>query len=296
MYNVQLSIKKGTIMKLSSKLAILSSSAAAAAAACVLVSEKSIMTSEYNLKTDKVSSPLRVVALSDLHFSSFGRDNKRLIESVEKAEPDIILLSGDFFDFRSGRSNGDIVVKTLKALSSVARTGNHELRYNIKTGENCFEYAENAGVTVLNGEYRDIDIKGQKVRIGGVYDHAAHIEDFADWHESKVYSFLREFENTPSLTLLMLHRPNTFIYTRDLYKDEVWDIGAVFSGHGHGGIWRVPFFGGVYAPEQGFFPEYDRGEYSFGKTKMYLSSGLEGYYFVPRLFNRPEIIKLIIDK
>ena len=70
---------------------------------------------------------------------------------------------------------------------------------------------------------------------------------------------------------------------------------TVFCGHDHGGIWQIPFVGGVYAPEQGFFPEYDKGEYDFGRMKMFLSAGLEGYYIVPRLFNRPEILSVTVE-
>ncbi len=63
----------------------------------------------------------------------------------------------------------------------------------------------------------------------------------------------------------------------------------VLSGHVHGGLWRLPFIGGVISPTEGFFPDYDYGCYSFGGTDMILSGGLSGYDFVPRIFNRPEI-------
>ena len=282
-------------MKLSAKLAFLSSAAASTALSLAAYSELSIKTTEYTLRTDKVTAPIRAAVLSDLHFSVFGRDNKRLIDAVRKIHPDVILLAGDFFDLHHGRSNKELVIKTLDGLQSIADVymtpGNHDLRYNILTGEDCFKYAEHAGVTVLNGEYRDIKIGGQNVRIGGVFDHASYLEDYGDaWHTSPVYSFLKDFENTDSVSLLLMHRPNTFIYT-----DDPWNFDAVFCGHDHGGIWQIPFLGGVYAPEQGFFPEYDKGEYDFGKMKMFLSSGLEGYYLVPRLFNRPEIIKLTVN-
>ena len=51
----------------------------------------------------------------------------------------------------------------------------------------------------------------------------------------------------------------------------------------------------VYAPEQGFLPEYDKGEFDICGTKMFLSTGLEGYYLVPRIFNRVEILKITIN-
>lgn len=277
------------------KTLALSASAATLALTAAAVSELSIQTTEYALHTEKLSRSIRAAALSDLHFSVFGKDNRRLLETVRKTEPDVILLMGDFFDVHTGRSNKALVMKTLSALCAIAPTyltpGNHDLRYQMLTGEDWQRDAESVGVTVLNGDYCDVQIQGQNVRIGGIFDHSVYLEDFGDaWHSSSVYAFLRDFEQTDDLTLLLMHRPNTFIYTND-----DWNINAVFCGHDHGGIWRLPLLGGVYAPEQGFFPEYDKGEYDFGNMKMFLSSGLEGYYLVPRLFNRPEIISLTIQ-
>lgn len=258
-------------------------------------SELSIRTTEYKLNTDKLSCPLTAAVLSDLHFSVFGKDNCRLVKAVKDTNPDLILLAGDFFDFHSGKTNTGIVVKTLKALCEIAPVymtpGNHDMRFNIQTGEDYKKYAESTGVTVLDGIYKDIEIKGQKIRLGGIFDHSVYLENYGDrWYSSPVYGYLKEFEKTESLSLLMMHRPNTFIYTND-----EWNIDAVFCGHDHGGIWQIPFIGGVYAPEQGILPEYDKGEYDICGTKMFLSSGLEGYYIVPRLFNRVEILKVSIN-
>lgn len=268
-------------------------SAVSAAVTVAAVSDRALKTTKYTLKTD-TSVPFKVTVLSDLHFSRFGKENCRLISRVKNTQPDVILLAGDFFDFHHGKSNSDNVRKLLLSLNEIADVymtpGNHDMRYNVLTGENCLEYAALCGVKVLDGEYEDIEIKGQNVRIGGIFDHSVYLEDYGErWYESDVYKYLKDFENTDSVKLLMMHRPNTFIYT-----DDDWNIDAVFSGHDHGGIWQIPFIGGVYAPEQGFFPEYDKGEYDFGKMKMFLSAGLEGYYIVPRLFNRPEILEISV--
>ena len=255
-------------------------------------SELSIKTTEYELKTEKLSCPITATVLSDLHFSVFGKDNCRLVSAVRKTNPDIILLAGDFFDYHNGKTNTETVLATMNSLCCIASVymvpGNHDMRFDVRTGGDYKALAQSAGVTVLDGEYADIEIKGQKVRIGGIFDHSIYIEDYGKrWYDSPVYKYLKEFEKTESLSLLMMHRPNTFIYTNDK-----WNIDAVFSGHVHGGVWQIPFFRGVYAPEQGFLPEYDKGEYNVCGMKMFLSAGLEGYNIVPRLFNRVEILKI----
>ncbi len=269
--------------------------AGAVALGCAAYSELAIKTTEYTLNTGKTDSPLTVTVLSDLHFSVFGKDNCRLVKTVRDTNPDVILLAGDFFDMHHGKTNTDRTIATFKALCGIAPVymspGNHDLRFDMRTGESYRQYAENAGVTVLDGEIADIEIKGQKIRIGGIFDHSIYEEDYGElWYASPVYKYLKEFENTESLSLLMMHRPNTFIYT-----DDNWKFDAVFCGHDHGGIWQIPLFGGVFAPEQGFLPEYYKGEHDICGTKMFLSTGLEGYYLVPRLFNRVEILKVTVS-
>lgn len=269
--------------------------AGAFALSAAAFSELSIKTTEYNLETGKLTCPITATVLSDLHFSVFGKDNCRLVDAVKATKPDVILLAGDFFDYHGGKSNKDRVMVTFRALCEIAPVymvpGNHDKRYDVQTGESYREYAESTGVKVLDGDIADIEIKGQKVRLGGIFDRSVYLEDYGDlWYSSPVYEYLKEFEKTESLSLLMMHRPNTFIYTNDK-----WNFDAVFCGHDHGGIWQIPFIGGVYAPEQGFLPEYDKGEYDICGTKMFLSAGLEGYYLVPRLFNRVEILKITIN-
>ena len=64
----------------------------------------------------------------------------------------------------------------------------------------------------------------------------------------------------------------------------------VFSGHAHGGQFRLPLVGGVVAPNQGLFPEYDAGLYSEQSTDMVVSRGIGNSILPFRVNNRPEIV------
>ena len=64
----------------------------------------------------------------------------------------------------------------------------------------------------------------------------------------------------------------------------------VFSGHAHGGQFRLPFLGGLVAPNQGPFPEYDAGLYTEGRTNMLVSRGIGNSIIPIRINNRPEIL------
>ena len=98
-------------------------------------------------------------------------------------------------------------------------------------------------------------------------------------------SALSELQNeSDGYTVLLAHRPELF----ETYVDAGVDL--VFSGHAHGGQFRLPFVGGLVAPNQGFFPEYDAGLFSEGSTTMIVSRGVGNSIIPIRFNNRPEIV------
>lgn len=72
------------------------------------------------------------------------------------------------------------------------------------------------------------------------------------------------------------------------------NIDLVLSGHAHGGQFRLPFIGRMFAPNQGIFPKYDAGLYTKGNTNMVVSRGLGNSIIPIRFNNRPEIV--VIEK
>lgn len=70
------------------------------------------------------------------------------------------------------------------------------------------------------------------------------------------------------------------------------EVDLVLSGHAHGGQFRLPFIGGLIAPDQGLFPQYDAGLYTAGSASMVVRRGI-GNSIIPLRFNNgPEIVLL----
>ena len=69
---------------------------------------------------------------------------------------------------------------------------------------------------------------------------------------------------------------------------------GMLCGHAHGGQIRLPFIGGVYAPGQGFFPEYAEGKRVIGGTCLIISRGLGNSLFPFRINNPPELVKITL--
>ena len=257
----------------------------------------SVIISNYHLEInnywyfDDVSDKSKIVLLTDLHGKSFGKDNERLLNKIREIQPDIICLAGDFIDEdNTDKDNAEFIdlIDKLTDINSVYYSyGNHDLNYFNTNGNSLLVDIRNTGCVVLEEEYVDLEINYKKIRLGGMFDYAFNQKYVSreQWMKDSTFVFLNEFTNTDRIKFLMCHRPESFIYDNASF----WDIDYVLCGHTHGGIWRLPFLGGLIAPEQGFFPEYDKGEFDINNIKMIISSGLSGYKKIPRLFNSPEI-------
>ena len=88
-------------------------------------------------------------------------------------------------------------------------------------------------------------------------------------------------------TIVLLHSPNNIETVAKCNPD------LVLSGHTHGGQWRLPKIGSIYAPGQGLFPKYDKGQYKVRNTDLIISSGI-GYSRIPLRINCPAEINNIV--
>ena len=268
----------------------------------LLVLAGSYFSSKYMLSVSKHSIPaedfsksVRIVQLTDLHNSVFGKDNSRLISLVKKQDPDLILITGDLVNGED--PNDAIAVDLIKKLCDVAPVyvsgGNHEAAYERNFGVDLGSVYRKAGAVFLEKEYEDITVNGQDIRIGGIYGYCLPAKYLktkeADPEEC---AYLEEFQDTGRYTVLMCHMPVCWIKNGGLNE---WDIDCVVTGHVHGGQVIIPFVGGAYGPDFGRFPGRLEGLfYSDDKSKtLVLSRGLGTVENIPRLNNIPEV--MVID-
>ena len=240
-------------------------------------------------------SGLRIVHLSDLHNASFGSDNRRLLQLIQKQRPDIIVLTGDTVDSRD--TDFQTAANLVRAAVGIAPvflvTGNHEARLAAAGSPVRDEYLEyereliDAGARILHGEQAEVRHDGEALTIVGVDDPGFVAEGGA--HGGITIENLDEHIDPETFCILLSHRPERF----DAYADA--GVGLALTGHAHGGQVRIPFVGGVIAPHQGFFPRYDAGIHTHGSTRMIVSRGL-GNSIVPlRVNNRPELVVVELE-
>lgn len=238
----------------------------------------------YTVSSEKLDKDIRVVFISDLHNCIYGgRDQSELMAAVDSAQPDIVLFGGDVIDAWSKTDNALTIMKMVHEKYPCAYTpGNHEEMRDDK--EEFFEQVKSVGIPLLLGESSKIDIKGQTVCIYGVLDAQAYgrkanqIDECYDALDESCYN------------ILLAHQPEQI--DRLLRSDSHFDL--ILSGHAHGGQWRLPKIldHGLYAPDQGIFPDYTYGQYEYDGTTHIISRGLARplrMIFIPRIFNRPEL-------
>lgn len=230
---------------------------------------------------------MKIAQISDFHNASFGKNNQPLLRILEQQQPDLIVMTGDFVDSR--RTDMDTALSFAQRIVNTAPCyyvpGNHEARPSVPFQE-LEERLRACGVTVLRNDTAEIKRNGDEIQVIGVDDPNFRGSDSGNLSVagSILSEEIRHANPKEGYQILLSHRPEAF----ETYAES--GINLAFCGHAHGGQVRVPFIGGVFAPNQGFFPRYDGGVYQRGKTTMVVSRGLGNSVIPIRINNRPEIV------
>ena len=273
-------MKKSTI----AAAAALGTAAVAAASVPYFYRQNTDLTaSHYVFRSPKVKGALedfRITQISDLHNKEFGKDNCRLLALAEAQMPDLIALTGDLTD--SYHPNLEKALDTAERLTKLAPcyyvTGNHEHRMSRDKQERFFRGLEERGVILLRNEAVTLGV-GKDFRLLGLDCNLGKMD--------LLYALMAD-RPAEELNVLLAHKPN---YAKEYEKSGV-DL--VLTGHAHGGQWRFPGVGALYAPGQGLFPKYTAGMYRLGKTVLCVSRGLGNSSFPLRIENKPEIVTVIL--
>ena len=269
-----------------------------------IAADTSISVLDYEIVTDKVEKPVRIVLITDFHSSSYGKDQQLLADVIKAQEPDVLLFAGDIAEnIRPHKHTQELLSAVSGDHPCFYVTGNHE-EWSGEV-EKIKDIVRSCGVKVLEGESVLFDANGQEIRISGVENSmpGTQFEDCCAEAGDEIF------------TVFMSHRPDH----ADMYSGKGFDL--VVCGHAHGGQALIPGFGtkeryikdsgvtllsthgkgkrmaflnGLYAPDQGLFPKYAGGEYLLadGSTEMIVSRGL-CKNILPRVFDQPEVV--IID-
>lgn len=223
----------------------------------------------------------RIVVLGDLHTACFGEDNTGLLNAVREAAPDYIFFVGDLLDAFHEIPEG-YAAAAAEGLSAIAPTyyitGNHE--WAIGGVPELKECLAEHGVTVLSNQFLPLERNGDAVVLAGIDDP----NGYADQKPPEAVAAEIYAAYGDPFWILLAHRNNYFPEHYSLLGADL-----VVSGHGHGGLVRLPFTDGVISVERTLFPSYTAGLYEKNGSTLFVTRGLGNSGSTFRLFNRPEV-------
>lgn len=235
------------------------------------------------ITSNKIHDTIKIVHLTDLHGASFGRNNQTLIRKIREQQPDLIVTTGDMYtgnDEKGKDTSLHLLSELAKEFPVYVVNGEHD---NDRDYEQ--ELKENQ-VRVLRDTEETVTIGNSSLHLYGI-DNVYYAPSF-----SLTKLFGAPDPNT--FHLLLAHIPNAAAF-------ESFGADLVLCGDTHGGQVRLPWIGPVYY-QGSWFPKFtysgeirDKGLYTIGNTKMFISSGLGNYPVPIRFGNRPEIAVLTIS-
>ncbi|WP_066634135.1 metallophosphoesterase [Desulfolucanica intricata] len=214
-----------------------------------------------------------ILHMTDLHSAYFGTNQEKIISLLEGKDYDLVALTGDFLDIKNPDPKPALLLvsRLNREKPFIFVPGNHEI--NNPVYREFRSELVSMGVRVF--DYPDyISIKNLQV-IGLKYPYSKR--DFQE---------LTEISNRlPGPKILLNHAPVTF---SKVVKEQT-NFDLVLVGHTHGGQIRLPIIGTLFAPGERWFPQYDAGFFTEGKTNLYVNRGLGTSKLHFRFLAPPEI-------
>ena len=263
---------------------------------------KMLITCLYEVPSQS-SGKLRIVGLADLHGNAIGEKQEQLIKAVTEADPDLVVYLGDMLEKTNAEESAEVLIKLTEQLVELVPVyyvdGNHELDIRSSNPEiyrQMNEKLEDLGAVHLENEICSFNVGDENtaVNLCGITRHY--------YWGTEEDALTKQLKQMRGINILLCHYPESVLWY-DAFAGGGLD--AALCGHTHGGLVRIPFFGGLYAPEQGWRPRYDVGKYSiytdtdknnYGGSKgsrflgtMIISGGLAGEHGIPRINNPREI-------
>lgn len=261
-----------------------------------------LVTSTYQVASSKLPASFdgyTIVQLSDYHSANLFHN--RVLERIRKIDPDLVVMTGDMITNKSEDFEDFLTLaKEITADYLVYYiVGNHEqgLAYNHSVSSDRLdqlltELAEE-GVHILDNEKISLTKGSDSIDLYGLWFNLRY---YNNPQGDTSYTFgsneITQLLGTKSdhFSILLTHNPGYFAtYSK-------WGADLTLTGHIHGGIIRLPILGGVLSPDYVFFPQYDKGAYYDKDHEMIVSSGIGSGSIIPRFYNCPEVVKIVLQK
>ncbi len=215
--------------------------------------------------------------MSDLHVDR-DEDLERLelaVRVINAERPDVVLLTGDYFTgpetMRRYLGPFREAIRLLRPkLGAFAVLGNHDHWASV---ERISDALERAGARVLANQSHRLRVRGEALAIVGIDDLWSRRAE-----PSRAFAQVGPGE----CTIVLAHNPDTALYARHL------NPGVMLSGHTHGGVVRLPFYGSPLKLLR-IGKQFYAGLNRYRDFYIYTNRGLGTYWLRIRINCRPEV-------
>ena len=186
-------------------------------------SAKQINIERVAVESAKLSQPIRLVLIADVHLGLLSEERHiaRIVDEINAIEPDVIVSAGDLVDMQLDHLENLVaqMARLNARLGKYTVYGNHEVLAGI---EQARAFTERAGFELLSNTGKAVN---GVINIIGVDDPA--VEGRIQYSSVNEVELLMRYSNGP-FNLLLKHQP--VVETQSL---EYFDL--QLSGHVHGG-------------------------------------------------------------
>lgn len=226
---------------------------------------------EVMLTSEKVSKPVKLVMMSDLHLGYHNRRDElhRWVDMINAEKPDLVLIAGDIIDGSMRPLKEQKMYEEFRRIKApiYACIGNHEY-YSGESGAQ--QFYQDAGIHLLQDS---VAVIGDFCIIGR--------DDRTNIHRDSLGVIMKK-ANLTKYCILLDHQPY------HLEQAEHHHVDFQFSGHTHHGqVWPISWITeSIY--------ECAFGPYKKGHTDYYISSGLGIWGGKFRIGTRSEYVVVTI--
>jgi uncharacterized protein len=202
----------------------------------------------------------RIIQLSDIHIERLTRRERSLPGFVDKFHPDMIVITGDLIN--ESYINNPQTIEDLRELMGDlhAPLGVYAVNGNVETPQRLQMMLQGVDVRIMQNEVIRIPEFGNNFVLVGL-----NFVDLAtDAEELK--SLMPQIKPT-DFSLLLYHKPDLIYTASDLNVD------FYLAGHTHGGQFRLPFYGAIFANSI-YGKTFEMGLYHIKNTTLFVSRGL----------------------
>jgi uncharacterized protein len=225
---------------------------------------------------------IRIAALGDIHGGSPFIDAAKLqtiVDRTNRQKPDLIVLLGDYMvrdRFYRQPMEPEAIATILGGLRAplgvYAVMGNHDWWFD---GERVLKAFENAKITVLENQVREIQKDGTSFWLVGLADAWTRPQQIA-----------QTFGQVPlnATTVVMTHNPDSF-------PELPSSAQLMFAAHTHGGQVALPLLGRLVVPSN-FGQRYAAGHIVENDRHLFVTTGI-GTSILPIRFRVPPEIAIV---